>query len=245
MNMTNLSSFYENYDLVLGLDSETKKESYKIRYQVYCEEWHLEPSLRYPDHMETDEFDVNSIPILVKHKASGNYIGTIRTVLGSENLGLPFERYFQAKKMYCGLSEKVDSTEHVAGEFSRLAVPKYIDGLNLINNGQPHPDKVGRLFSNALYFGVFSYIAHCSDISVSYALMEERLHRRLRQVGIEFEQVSNFIDFKGKRAAFAISKEKIKHALMANAPEFYEATAASFDSQIIAHHQMNAQQHTA
>lgn len=232
MTLSQLEFFHRDFEIELGLNEEQKQASYRIRYQVYCEERNLEACDDSIKGLENDEFDPVSIPILIKHKASGNYIGTMRIVYVHQKFGLPIEQKFQNAGVNSGLSYVADDHEHVV-EISRLAVPRYIDTLGLVEAKRNEILEVGKMFSNALYYSACCYIVHLSNIQNACAIMEQRLFRRLRQVGLNFIQQSEFVEFKGPRASFNIEREDIANAISDVAPNFVSKTTESFCKQLV------------
>ncbi|HHJ80825.1 MAG TPA: PEP-CTERM/exosortase system-associated acyltransferase, partial [Candidatus Tenderia electrophaga] len=125
MNMYS-SLFQQNFEIVKAVTPELIDEAYKLRYQVYCEEKGYEDAGRCPDQREYDDYDCRSMHSLIKHKASGIYIGVVRLILpqcSSEGMPLPVEKF-------CNLNLS-ESHPHLAslakqsiGEISRFSVSK-------------------------------------------------------------------------------------------------------------------------
>ena len=99
---------------------ELKKEVFRIRHNVYCEELNFEP-LR-PNGMETDDFDPQSLFSLIKHKPSDTYTSCVRIVTSSkpEEL-LPIEKYCRQSIEHDEFDPALFKREEIC-EISRLAV---------------------------------------------------------------------------------------------------------------------------
>ncbi|HEY6436145.1 MAG TPA: PEP-CTERM/exosortase system-associated acyltransferase, partial [Ignavibacteriaceae bacterium] len=104
--------YLEWFRIVPAITDELKKESFKIRHKVYCEELQYEPV--HPSGLETDNFDDNSMHLLIQHRVSGKYIGSVRMIFGNK---LPFLSHFNEKEL------KIHpDTAGLSAEISRLAV---------------------------------------------------------------------------------------------------------------------------
>ena len=75
-----MSDFDDEFEVVVADTPELIKESYRLRYQVYC----LERSfLEGEEGVETDEFDRHSHHVLLVSRASREVVGSARLILGS------------------------------------------------------------------------------------------------------------------------------------------------------------------
>ena len=84
-----ISSHFANYlSPIVALDDELRKEVFRIRHYVYCDELAFEPVRE--DQLESDEFDHFSMHCLIQHVSSQHYAGTVRIVIPTEpNQQLP------------------------------------------------------------------------------------------------------------------------------------------------------------
>src|SRR5690606_17655762 len=118
-------NFNQYFEIVYADTAELRQESFRIRHMVYCEELGWEP-LR-EDGMETDPFDSAAFCLLLRHRNSGRYAGTVRVIIPPpENaaLQLPFEQYC-LQSLYPGFDQLNKYRRGAFGEISRLAVPEY------------------------------------------------------------------------------------------------------------------------
>ncbi|AHK80773.1 hypothetical protein M911_13930 [Ectothiorhodospira haloalkaliphila] len=69
-----------DYEVVVADTREMRRIHHRLRYQVYCLETGYEDPAAFPDGMERDEWDEYSIPFLVRHRPSGEWIGTMRLI---------------------------------------------------------------------------------------------------------------------------------------------------------------------
>ncbi len=81
-----LQSFQEFFTLSMAASTEQKRDAYRIRYRVYCEDMQYEPAQQFPDGLETDEFDRHSLHCLVTHKRTARPAGCLRLVEADSDL---------------------------------------------------------------------------------------------------------------------------------------------------------------
>ena len=108
------------YKTVDGSNSDDPilKSIYRLRYQVYVNEWGFEkPEDHHPDGLEMDEYDGHSRHIYACSRNSDEVIGTARIILGSEQ-PFPIERHFDVSAFPVG------DRRSQAAEISRLAISK-------------------------------------------------------------------------------------------------------------------------
>ncbi len=89
-----LENFPRYFSIRPAILSADRHETFKIRYRVYCEEFGYEPAERFPQRMESDEFDAISTHCLITHLATGMAAGCMRICPASVNESprpLPFE----------------------------------------------------------------------------------------------------------------------------------------------------------
>ncbi len=212
------SHFFEHFSLVIASEEDDVKTCFKARHEVYCDELGFEEKRK--SKMEFDEFDEYSLSCYIKHRASGECAGTIRLVM-PQHAGqlLPLE---SSCPDAIRLAEHSPSKfpRHSICEVSRLAIPKRFrrraadEHLSPIG-GSPNrknatmDKQLSRNFpylSLALYFFAAT-ICILRDIDNVYMMMEPRLARSLKFLGVRFDQLGHEVDYHGKRAAFLISPD--------------------------------------
>lgn len=209
------SHFSSYLEPVIAADDELKKQVYMIRHNVYCEELGFEPVKE--NKLEMDDFDAFSQYCLIHHRNSEQYAGTVRLVTPSkEDEVLPIEKYCLdsiTNKELCPSNFKRSEI----CEISRLAVPKQFRRRQMDNfdgaatgviNTQTYSDTELRCFpfiAVGLYFTAAS-LAMKLGIKHAYVMMEPRLARSMRFVGIKFDQIGPVIDYHGRRAPYYINQ---------------------------------------
>ena len=66
-------AFRQYFEIVPAYSDALKDEVFRIRHQVYCEELAFEPQR--PDRRETDDYDAQSLHLLIRSMQTGEIIG--------------------------------------------------------------------------------------------------------------------------------------------------------------------------
>ncbi|QJR82537.1 PEP-CTERM/exosortase system-associated acyltransferase [Alteromonas pelagimontana] len=212
------SHFFEHFTLVVAHEEDEQRVCFRTRHQVYCEELGFEQQNK--TKMEYDEFDEYALSCYIKHKATGDCAGTVRLVMPQHpGQVLPLEHN-------CPEAIRIDDhspqryPRQTICEISRLAIPKRFRRRQSDNSLSPVTGKSlhkgfrksepGRNFpylSLALYFFAAS-ICVLRDIENVYVMMEPKLARGLKMLGINFQQLGHEIEYHGQRAAYQLSPEE-------------------------------------
>jgi len=221
MNSYNLSDHFLKYFSVVPADTaELLQEVYRLRYNVYCVEFHYEPMENFPDGMERDEYDPYAKHVLVKHKASGLTAGCTRLVLpnpAKNNMQLPLEKHCD-KSLDHDYLNKLNLPRHTICEASRLCVNRHFrrrSGESLTRLGDI--DSLDCSLQEERTFPLISVSISLATTALTeltnhynmFAMMEPYLPRLLRRIGYDFIQVGTEIDYHGKRAAYLIEKNSV------------------------------------
>ncbi|MBD9357742.1 PEP-CTERM/exosortase system-associated acyltransferase [Methylomonas albis] len=110
-------TFDSCFEVFLADTPESKQLHYNLRYQVYCEERGFEDKDKFPQQMELDKWDDNSVHFLVRHIKSGYWLGGLRLVFPINSL-LPFEEWSEPYQKIC------PKDRNVSVEMSRLCIIK-------------------------------------------------------------------------------------------------------------------------
>ena len=213
--VTSIAKHFSTYLAPLLAQSEEEKHSvYSIRHQVYCEELKFEAENK--ARQETDEFDRHSLHCLIRHKRSGSYAGTVRLVRPLESgEQIPIQKYC-LKSISPDKINPSDFAPSEICEISRLAVPnefrrrsadKYSGAAVGAINESIYSEEELRCFpfiAIGLYLSSAAMVIK-NDIKHTFVMMEPRLARSMRFVGIQFEQIGPAIEYHGKRAPYYIN----------------------------------------
>jgi N-acyl amino acid synthase of PEP-CTERM/exosortase system len=207
---------------VLATNPSLKSEAYRIRHGVYCQELKFEAENA--AKIEKDDFDDYSFHCLIQHLPTNLYAGTVR-VVRPESLGqiIPIQKYC-LNSISPGKINPSDFKPHEICEISRLAVPnefrrrqmdKYRGASTGVINQQTYSENELRCFpfiAIGLYLSAASLVIE-NQIKHTFVMMEPRLARSMRFVGIEFEQIGPVIEYHGKRAPYYINPELLMENL--------------------------------
>ncbi|MDN4501797.1 PEP-CTERM/exosortase system-associated acyltransferase [Alteromonadaceae bacterium BrNp21-10] len=218
-NSSLAENFNEYFEIVFALTPELREEGYKIRHKVYAEELGWEPTQE--SKCETDEFDEYAYSLLLRHKRTGQFAGTVRLVLppsADEYKSLPLEHHFE-KTLLEGMPKPQDYMSGGYGEVSRLAVPEDFRRrvgekqqpfiVNDMSGEGTFSEEERRNFPNiaiGLYLGIIAFAKMCNH-DMMFVVVEPRLKKRLERVGLYFEQIGEEMDFRGIRAPFCLPRE--------------------------------------
>ena len=213
-------NFAQYFEIQIAVDEKLKSESFKIRHKVYCEELGWETTNE--ACQEVDECDGYSFAILLVHKRTGAYAGTVRYVippLWSRDKKLPFE-------LHCLSTLKRDIVDPdtlprgTFGEVSRLAVPESFrrrkDEKNKpfivteIAEENVFSEEEKRNFPNialGLYLSAMAMAKLCNH-SHMFVVIEPSLRRMLKRLGLHFKQCGEELEYHGVRAIFYLTKEE-------------------------------------
>ena len=207
---------------VLATNPSLKSEAYRIRHGVYCQELKFEAENA--AKIEKDDFDDYSFHCLIQHLPTNLYAGTVR-VVRPESFGqiIPIQKYC-LNSISPGKINPSDFKPHEICEISRLAVPnefrrrqmdKYRGASTGVINQQTYSENELRCFpfiAIGLYLSAASLVIE-NKIKHTFVMMEPRLARSMRFVGIEFEQIGPVIEYHGKRAPYYINPELLMENL--------------------------------
>ncbi|NQY86733.1 MAG: PEP-CTERM/exosortase system-associated acyltransferase [Colwellia sp.] len=218
-----------------------RKEVFKIRHNVYCEELSFENVK--DDGQEKDEFDEHSIFSLIKHKPSNTYTSCVRIVKTKslEQL-LPIEKFClesitneELHPMRFNRNEICEiSRLAVKADFRRRKTDKFKgSGTGVIqeNNYSETELRCFPFIAIGLYMAAAT-MAMNTGIRHVYVMMEPRLARSMKFVGIHFVQLGEPIDYHGIRAPYYINAEMFMSKLSPGFKNLYQAIAHEVGDQL-------------
>ncbi|PPD20321.1 MAG: PEP-CTERM/exosortase system-associated acyltransferase [Methylomonas sp.] len=207
--------FDSNFEVVLADTFESKLINYNIRYQVYCDEMGFEDKDVFPDEIEFDEWDKNSVHFLVRHKSSENWLGGLRLVHSNANSGeFPFEEWSVPDQQIA------DSQRNNAVEVSRLCViknarrftakrfaPYGLPDHEVNENGNVKSIFNHKNQSRSLMWGLLGAAARYSvdhDIRSWYFIVTPALAGLLRINKFEMTQIGGACEHRGERFPYRL-----------------------------------------
>ena len=212
-------------------DKKILEETFKLRYEVYVEEFSFESKADHPDGLETDNFEDESVHFACLNEYD-EVMGTIRLVLDSEK-GFPIEH--AADISFTGEMPE----RNKIGEISRLTVKKDLrrrkeDGIHgvesyikkkeggvLPDDGNIPPEMQGRK-NPILVLGLYQVMYHESrrkGLTHWYMITEPKLFYALKTYGFPFRQIGDPVWYHGNRTPYLGIVKEIEKSLMKNHPE--------------------------
>jgi N-acyl amino acid synthase of PEP-CTERM/exosortase system len=209
-------NFAKYFDIVFCSTKELEQEAFKIRHSVYAEELGWEPTSK--DGFETDKYDAFSHSLLLKHKRSGIYAGTVRLIIppiSKPDLKIPFEDNCMESWILDTLDPN-SLSRNTFGEVSRLAVPSDFR-KRIGEKKQPFifnhfSENEIRNFPNiavGLYLSAISLAQICNH-KFMFIVVEPRLQKHLERVGLFFLRAGENMEYHGTRALFYLPKENFE-----------------------------------
>jgi len=193
---------------------ELREEVFKIRHNVYCEELAFEQTKE--EGLEKDEFDDQSIFTMIKHKPTDIYTSCVRVVTSkTEHELLPIEKYCNYAIQNESLHPKNFKRDEVCeisrlavkADFRRRATDKFKGSATGAISESTYSETELRCFpfiAIGLYMAAAT-MAINSGKKHAYVMMEPRLARSMKFVGIKFVELGEAIEYHGKRAPYYIN----------------------------------------
>ena len=229
-NENTLIEDFELYFRIELVSSEARaKEAYGVRYRVYCEEFKYEATDVFPDQLETDEFDAQSLHCLIIHKGAERErtAGCVRLVpvCPEKNDGLlPLEEFCQ-QSLDDELIASMQLVREEQCEISRLAVDgefRRRPGEKATRFGETQQEqRTFSLIAVSAFLAAFA-LGIITKKTGGFAMMEPFLPRLLKRSGILFEKVGSDMDYHGIRAPYFISKESLLENMVPELKGLYD-----------------------
>jgi len=206
-------------------DHNLLQETFKLRYRIYCCETEFLDDSEFPDEIEKDIYDDNSIHFAALDK-NNHVVGTLRMILDSK-YGFPLEEHcpnYDKSKIYFPKSQ--------LAEISRLAVDKASrrrknDGLYGMTSyhsspGNEIPSHIKQKRKKPIIvFGLYKLLYFESKrrgITHWYAAMEQKLNHTLSRFNFQFETIGPEHDYYGPVTPFLGTISKIEEHLYSKKP---------------------------
>jgi len=211
------STFKQYFEIVPALSDALKDEVFRIRHQVYCEDLAFEP--RRLDKRESDEFDVQSLHLLIRSVRTHQFIGCTRIIRvrpDDPQQLLPFERSC-AETIDRSIVDPARLTRSSIAEVSRLAVISpyrrrkgesktalSMSDTDFVMIGHPRFPFI----PVALYLGTVE-LARLHGIETLFVLTEPRLASHFKRLGVEIQTIGATVEHRGRRIPSMMSTSAI------------------------------------
>ena len=205
---------YDKFRFGQVIDKGILNDTFRMRYEVYVDEFGFENETDHPGGLETDEYEKESIHFACLNETD-SVVGTIRLVLHS-NKGFPIEH--ATKLSFPGKKPEPDKT----GEISRLTVTKdlrrrkedgmygvesYIkkkEGGVLPDDGTIPKEMAGRK-NPIIVLGLYQVLLHESlrqGLTHWYMITEKKIFYALKKYGFLFHQIGDPVQYHGERIPY-------------------------------------------
>lgn len=201
------TAFKQYFKVVPALTEELKREAYRIRHSVYCEDLQFEFSR--PDGFETDEYDAHSLHLLISSVHNDTFIGCTRIIRppsdGSDRC-LPFEKAC-IHTLDRSIIDPSQLPSNKIAEVSRLAIigsfrRRKGETKNSLSISEEDfgNEPVPRFpyISLGLYYGTIEF-ARIHNIEILFMLTEERLANHFNKLGSKLEFIGGPVEHHGVR----------------------------------------------
>lgn len=230
---TLIEDFERYFRIELVTTEEQLKQAFSLRYRVYCEEFNYEATDLFPNKMESDEFDEQSIHCLIIHKTTERVAGCVRLVPANEkyeNGLLPLEKFCKNSLDLDQISRLNFDRESVC-EISRLAVDgdfrrrpgetaTRFGGIDSMDFTQRERRTFSLIALSAfLAGGALTSITNKTNV---FAMMEPFLPRLMKRTGIIFNKVGNDMDYHGIRAPYFVTFQSAKNNIQPDITNMYD-----------------------
>lgn len=212
-------SFDSCFEVFLADTPEGKEINYNLRYRVYCEEMGFEDKDRFPDQMESDDWDDHAVHFLLRHKGTGDWLGGVRLVAEKDSK-LPFEEWSSTDRPITAQDRKVSV------EMSRLCIVKEarrFASRRFAPYGLPEQEANGegsniRSFydfknqSRSIMWGLVHAAGLYSaqqNFSHWYFIVAPSLACFLNRGGLELEKIGAPCEHRGTRTPYQLSIENL------------------------------------
>lgn len=230
-------AFDRSFIAEVAASEALKREAFRLRYQVYCEERGYEESTKFPDGMETDRFDATSVHILVRERTSGIACGVVRMILPEWSGGaslFPLEDVC-GHPLFGQSFEDRARLRHDAVEISRFAISGTRRGTDVqpqnrrgSSGDSAAPVGARSAPSSLVALGLIATLFAVSaelDVKVWYALMKESLSRYLSRLGVPFRKIGPEIQYRGRRQPMQANVEQLFAQVVLVNPGFHTLIA--------------------
>ena len=208
---------------------------YRLRYQVYVNEWGFESPQEHPEGLEKDAYDQHSLHFYAYADSVENIVGTARLIMDFGST-LPIEKHFDIHE------SPRDTPRNKIAEISRLAISKdfrrrtidsfifsrgesFVDELEQYHATTKQVERERRKCEHELIRGIYLLIYRESikrGLTHWYAVMARGLHVILARWGIQFKQVGPAREYHGLRAPYLLCIRDLENYLTKRNPELLE-----------------------
>ena len=232
------STFTQYFEIVPAFSDVLKDEVFSIRHQVYCEDLAFEP--RRPDKRESDEYDAQSLHMLIRNVRTGEFVGCTRIIRvrpDDPQQLLPFELSC-AKTIDRSIIDPATLRRSSIAEISRLAIiSPYRRRKGESRKPAPMSDSDFVMISHprfpfipvGLYFGTIE-LARLHGIETLFFLTEPRLASHFKKLGVRIQTIGPAIEHHGLRIPSMMSTSTVINDLKTILRPLYHTIAKEIEA---------------
>lgn len=228
----------DNFTFVQVESEELREAVFRLRYEVYTEEFGFLLEKDYYDkndyrkRLERDIFEPSSIHFAALNE-NNDVVGTLRLILNSKE-GFPIQHAVEDLRFIGTMPSPVR-----IAEISRLAVSRRYrrrqeDGFygvesyllksqgGILRSDSPLPQEDTRRKRPVIVLGLYRMMYHVSkrrNITHWYLITEDKLHYVLKKYGFIFHQIGDPVDYHGLRTPYLGIVEDMERKLYAEKPD--------------------------
>jgi N-acyl amino acid synthase of PEP-CTERM/exosortase system len=221
--------YMSTFEAVVSDTDALREECFRLRYQVYCiENEGYEPPTAFADRMERDAFDAHSVHALLRHRASGDFIGTVRLILhpgGATPRNLPIDQICAHNSIELPRAVTLGDV----AELSRFCIAKKLRRrvLDNIHTGASKAEDHARMIP-AMSLGLIRacyLLTRLNGVREWCMVMEPRLIEFLGKLGIHFNLIGPLIEFHGKRHVCHMNVDRMMARMKRERPDVWDVIA--------------------
>lgn len=224
--------FRQNFEIVDADTAELREHVFRLRYQILCVEKRLPDfdSVNCPNQMEKDNYDEHSAHILLRCRASNEFIGTVRLILNDASQPkkkLPIELFGHPDRTLCDIQSL---PKNQTAEISRLLVTTQFDRRKEDRRKQETRNDGNRRNEDERRAGdrrasldvVLMMAAGVMRMSAKYqienwlSVMDPALNRLLSFYGLELTPIGPLINYHGLRRPYFVKVSEVVARMFAN-----------------------------
>lgn len=211
-------SFRQDFEIITADTNELLDQAFRFRYQVLCIEKRL-PDFdfrHYPNRLEKDDYDSHSAHILLRHRSSNEFIGTVRLILADTmrpQKKFPIELHGRLDPGLCDIQAL---PRRQMAEISRFLITEQFDrrkgnrrewlgsNHNVINKEQDQRTGDRRFGMNIALALVACVMKMSANHGIRYwfSIMDPALNRLLGFYGLGFDPIGPPVNYHGIRRSY-------------------------------------------
>jgi N-acyl amino acid synthase of PEP-CTERM/exosortase system len=223
-------TYDEAFEGIAADTEQLRRECYRVRHQIYCQERRFLQADDQSGGLETDEHDGRSLHALLRYRKTGEFVGTVRLIV--PQLGVPGLR----PPLYSLLERAGLDTASLlpplalTAEISRFAVSR--DFRRRLGDARfgvvTEPDEEDRRSIPHMALGLmamaFAMSRRCGSEYLC-AVMEPSLIRLLARFAIRWQEVGPLIEHHGVRQPCIARIDEMAATVAAERPDIWEFIA--------------------